>query len=431
MDADQARKVLEAAVSYAHTDDVVATLTGETTAATRYANNEITQNQTVTHHRLSVTAAIGQKVGTTSTGVLNRRAIRQAVRQAEEMARGAHPDLEHLPALGAQTYTPSCCWSVRTARSTPAQRARAVRCVCRRATRDRLTAAGVFTTETGWHTVLTSNGLFAYGEWSDARFSCTAIGPTGSGWAEQMNYDVEQLDPPAVAERACRKALSAADPRELEPGYYTVILEPAALAEMLLMILSGLDAKAVDQGRSYLSRKKTGDAVAGANVTCWSDHAHERVPGLPFQHEGLANRRITWIDCGVLANLYYTRFWAQRSGTEPTGLPPNVIMTGGEQGIDDMVRASDRAILVTRFWYIRDVDPMVPLVTGMTRDGTYLVERGEIRYPIKNLRFNDNPLRVLGQIDMLSPVVRTGEYIPMALPAVRAHQFHFTSGTTF
>lgn len=218
---------------------------------------------------------------------------------------------------------------------------------------------------------------------------------------------------------------------DFEPGRYTVIMRPAAVAELLsFMFFDGFDAKASDEGRTFL-RGKLCTKICGQNITLRSDASDPRCPGMPFQPDGLASPTITWIDKGVVTNLFYSRYWAKKQGKEASGVPSNFIMDGGDATVDEMIALTKMGLLITRFWYIRFVDSMVPLVTGMTRDGLFLIENGEVTRPIKYLRFNENPVDVLNRVEAMSAPERTGEYMGMLVPALKVREFNFTSTTKF
>jgi predicted Zn-dependent protease len=253
----------------------------------------------------------------------------------------------------------------------------------------------------------------------------TVLGDNGSGWAQSSSNDVGDINVQETSARAFAIAQDAQSPADIDPGKYVVILRPAALQELLFYMIC--DAKATDEGRTFL-RGKLGRKVCGGNVTIRSDPGDPRCPGPPFQDEGLALPKLSWIEKGVLTNLATSRFWAKKTGREPTGYPSNIIMDGGGWTVEEMVSSTERGILVTRFWYIRYVDPMESLVTGMTRDGLFLVEDGRVVRPIKQLRFNQNVVELLNRVEMLGQPERVGQCL---VPAIKARDFNFTSTTAF
>jgi predicted Zn-dependent protease len=262
-----------------------------------------------------------------------------------------------------------------------------------------------------------SEGLFAYYRYAEASFILTCRTPdgTGSGWAGTTGLkDVSKIDAAALSEVAADKALKSRKPRALEPGNYTVILEPRPAARMLSLMLFALSARPAEEGRSFMSgvergTTKIGQKVFGDNVTIRSDIGNQILRQTPVGPEGLAARPITWVEKGIVKNLFYDRYWAKKQNKPftTTGLQQSLSMEGGDATIDQMVKSTKRGLLITFFWYIRPVDQMTLLNTGMTRDGMFLIENGEIAGPVQNFRWNDGPARAFNNISML------GRPVPM------------------
>jgi predicted Zn-dependent protease len=313
----------------------------------------------------------------------------------------------------------------------PLERAEQLAAAARTVAGKGLRLSGAYLSGDCFQAVANSAGLRGYHRSTEAEVHLTALSETGSGWAEKASNNVADIDAREVAGRALKIAEAAQDPTDLAPGKYTVIMSPAAIAEMLAFLFwGGFEAKAVDEGRTFL-RGKLGTRICGEEITIGSDPADRRCPGTPFQEEGLASPTVAWIEHGVLSNLCYSRFWAGKQGKEATGRPSNVIMQGGETSVDEMIASTERGLLITRFWYIRFVDPMMPLVTGMTRDGLFLIENGAVARAVKHMRFNEDPLDMLRRVELMGRPERTGEYISMLLPALKVRDFNFTSTTKF
>jgi predicted Zn-dependent protease len=288
-----------------------------------------------------------------------------------------------------------------------------------------------------------SEGLFAYHRWADASFILTCRTPdgTGSGWAGVTNVkDVTHIDAAALTEVAAAKALKSQKPRAIEPGNYTVVLEPRPAARLLALMLQAFDARAAEEGRSFMSGKergqtRLGEKVFGDNFTLRSEIGHPLLRQTPVGPDGLAARDTTWVEKGVVKNLFYSRFWGTKQGKPPSPTSANMSLTldGGDATVEQMIKATKRGLLVTFFWYIRSVEPMTLLNTGMTRDGLFLVENGEITAPVQNFRWNESPAVAFNNISMLGKPVpmHTGEAYDnpgnALVPPMRIEDFTMTS----
>ncbi|MBN1918427.1 MAG: TldD/PmbA family protein [Verrucomicrobia bacterium] len=434
MNESQALSILEKALKAADADDVVATLDGGTSAATRLADNRITQNLEATRATLVVTCAYGQSHGTATTEDLSDDAIQAAVKTAQAIAKSMPPDPEHMPPVEpAETakYTKVNGYFEPTARFSPEARAKQLAAAAKTVSAKGYRLSGAYASGDGFTALANSAGLKAYHRSTRGEIHLTALGANGSGWAEKIGDNTDEIDVGAVAGEALRIAQLAQNPADPEAGKYTLIMPPAAVAEMVAFFLwMGFDAKAADEDRNFL-RGKQGQKIAPETITVRSNPAEPGCLGRPFQDDGLASQTIKWLDKGVLKNLVYSRYWAKKQGKKATGWPANVIMDGGTTSIDQMIASTERGLLVTHFWYIRTVDPMRPLITGMTRDGLLRIENGKIADPVKQMRFNENPLDMLGRIEAMGPPGRTGEYMPMLMPALKVRDFNFTSTTKF
>jgi predicted Zn-dependent protease len=266
--------------------------------------------------------------------------------------------------------------------------------------------------------------------------SITALGTDSSGWAGGSSHKRAELDPKSLGKLAVEKALKSSGLRAIPPGNYTVILEPTAVANLVMFMSSGFNALAVDEGRSFLAGRM-GQKIVGDGITLASDPYHPLHQGRPFDGDGVPTKRVVLIENGVAANLVYDRLTAKKHSVEPTGhggggrnahgaYPSCLVMGGGQATLEDMIASTDSGILVTKFHYMNIVDPMKVIITGMTRDGTFWIENGRIAYGIKNFRFNQNVLDMLSNVEMMSKPIRAGG---MVVPAMKVREFSFTSGT--
>ncbi len=445
---DEARGVLDRVREAATADEFEAWLGGGAHALTRFAENTIHQNVAHRSLWLTVRAAFGKRTARLDTNRLDPDGIRACVERAERLARVAPEDPELLPVVaGPQTYEAVEAFDAATAASTPEARAAAVKEVVDACAAAGAKAAGAFEVadgriggygEVGTVAFLNSAGVFAWHAATSASFTLTVAAGDASGWAHGEGWRTADFDPVALGKRALAKALAARDARDLEPGRYQVVLEPAAVVELVGWFLGdAFSALAVEEGRSPLCGK-LGSKIGGENVTLADDF--RAVRAAPFDEEGTPCRRVVLIEKGVQKGLLHDRKTAKKMGAEPTGHAPRqpsswgphpraiVLEGGGAGGVEDLVRKVDRGVLVTRFWYSNTVDERQGLVTGMTRDGTFRIEKGEVRHAVKNMRFNESLLSLLERIEALGAPERVyGSLVP---PAV-VRDFNFASATRF
>ncbi len=302
-----------------------------------------------------------------------------------------------------------------------------------------LISTGYLEANAGSFAVANNKGMFAYSRSTSSAFTTTVRTQdgTGSGWAGASDNDFRRIDPRMLADRAIEKARKSVNPVAIEPGRYTVILEPTAVANLVQLISGALNARSADEGRSFFSKagggNKIGEKVVDERVTLVSDPLDPRVPAGTFGGDGFPNQKVIWIENGVVKNLAYDRFWAQRTGKAPVSAGGTLAMSGGTSSMDEMIASTERGILVTRFWYIRGVDPRTILFTGLTRDGTFLIENGKVTRPIKNLRYNESPIFMLNNLMMMGRPERVsasesgGPGQAIIVPPLKCRDFNFTS----
>lgn len=408
-------------------------------ANTRFADNGISTGGDASNASISVRTSIGLRSAVASTNILSDEGLRRTVEMSERLARLAPEDREAMPELDPQTYREVPAFFERTANLDPAQRAEAADTCIQTARRAGCTAAGFLSLQAGSTAVANSRGLFAYHRASAFAMTNTVrtADGTGSGWAGTAHNDWGRARPAALAETATRKAQTSTGAVAIEPGRYTVVLEPTAVANLLQLMVFSMNARQADEGRSFFSQRgggnKVGERVVDERVTIASDPWDPDLLAAPFGGDGLPNRRIVWVENGVVRNLIYDRFWAQRQNVEPTGFAAGVRMSGGDASLDELIRSTERGVLVTRFWYIRGLDPRTILYTGLTRDGTFLIENGRITRPVKNMRFNESPLTMLNNLEMMGRPVRVSASESgdvggaVVVPALKTRDFNFQS----
>jgi predicted Zn-dependent protease len=385
-----------------------------------------------------VTVTFGKRRASSSTNVLDDAALRRTVDLASRLARLAPEDPELMPELGPQTYEAVDAFVEATADLDAEGRAEVIGRAIGAATAagkaaGTIFAAGYLEANTRAIAVATSHGLFAYHRTTDADFSVTARTPdgTGSGWARGGARDWNAVDPVAIGRIAAQKAVASRNPSEIPPGLYTAVLEPQAVTDLVPLLAGALSARAADEGRSAFSKAgggtRIGDKVTDERVTLYSDPADAGLRGQPFDAEGVPLRRIVWIEKGVLRNLAYTRFWAEKQGKQPTGFPgvSGLALVGGSKSTEDLVAGCERGVLVTHFFYIRSLDPRTVLQTGLTRDGAFLIEKGRVTRSLKNFRWNESPLLMLNRLEDIGRPEPTAA--GRLMPALRVRDFNFTS----
>jgi predicted Zn-dependent protease len=387
--------------------------------------------------QLEVASSFGKKQGITTINEYDDASLEKAVRRAETLAQLAPENPEYMPLLGPQTYAPAAKTFIpATAAMDSRQRADLAGQSLRIAKDAGVTAAGFLENSAGFSARMNSRGLFTYSTATNVDFSITmrTTDAMGSGYAAGGGNDIAALDVTGDSKTAAWKAARSGGAKSLEPGKYTVILEPAAGITLIENLYSSLDARSADEGRSFLSlpggKTRLGEKMVDQQVNIYSDPWNEQLPTKNYSGEGLPQEKVSWIEKGVVKNLFYSRYWAQKKGVKPLPFPDGFIMTGGDASMDQLIAGTEKGILVTRLWYIRTVDPQTLLVTGLIRDGTFYIENGQIKYPVKNFRFNESPIIMLNNLEQLGRPVRTisGESGGLALiPPMKVRDFTFTS----
>ncbi len=433
---EQAKAILDKAIKLSKADQCSATLSGSVSGNVRYALNSVSTSGQVSDADLAVEVAFGKRVGTATINAFDDASLEKVVRRAEELAKLAPENPEFVPAIEKQAYKATNTFVEKTAAITPDYRAQvAADCIepCRK---DKLVAAGFFSDSQNFSAIANSKGNFGYQKSTGMDFTCTVRTDDGkgSGWVARNLADVAKFDAKSDIKTAIQKAKGSVDAKALEPGKYTVIMEPAATAGLISFMMMGFDARQSDEGRSFLSKKgggnKLGEKLFDERVTLYADPWDAEASVAPWDNDGLARERTPIITKGKVEYLQYSRYWAQKQGKKAIGQPGNLIMVGGDKSTMDLVKGTKKGVLVTRTWYIRLVDPQTVLLTGLTRDGTFYIEDGEIKYPIKNFRFNESPAIMLNNIEEIGKPVRVGDDespFVMMIPPMKIRDFTFSS----
>lgn len=437
LNKEDAKKLLEKVIKFSKADDCELSLNGSEGGNIRYARNAASTSGDISTMTLSVNAIFGKKVGTATINEFDDAALERVVRRAEELARLAPENPERMPLLGPQTFKDGIGYDEKTAAATPDTRAALVAKSITVAKEAKLEAAGFLENTTSFIAVLNSKGLFAYNKDTDVTFSVTTRNAegTGSGYAARGFNDISKLDTYSATKISAQKANGSATAKAIEPGKYTVILEPVAATYMLENMFRGFDARSADEGRSFMSKKgggnRLGEQLMDEKVTIYSDPFDPELPGGTWSREGQALEKMNWIEKGVVKNLSYSRYWAEKKGVKAIPFPSNIIMAGGDGGtVEDMIKSTERGILVSRLWYIRLVDAQTLLLTGLTRDGTFYIENGKIKHPVKNFRFNESPVIMLNNVEALGKPERSisvESYRSYLIPPMKIRDFTFSS----
>lgn len=444
---DQAKKLADLILSYAKAPECEVALDQLHTAHTRFAANDVTTAGSARDLTISITSRGGGKSGTARVNDTEPEALKAAVRRSEETMAAASVDPEFVEGLAAQKYPDIQAFQEETAKAGAADRRQGVKAALDLARGKKLNASGFSETTARWSAIANKRGNFGFAASTSYEFSATmrTEDGTGSGWAGLEAPGFSQVPAADLAARAAKKAELSGRPKDIEPGSYTVILEPQAVADLIQNMFSSLSTRTADEGRSFLSKpgggNRIGEKIFAESVSVRSDPFDPRVPGRPWAggggggflgfggfgaaaFAGLPTRKTTWIEKGVVKALPLDRYWATQAKEEPVPFSGSLVMEGGSGTVEDLIAGLDKGLLVTRFWYIRTVNPQNMQLTGLTRDGVWLVEKGKIVGPVINLRFNESPVDLLKNVEALSAPVSTGN---MVVPAIRARDFTFTS----
>ncbi|KLT65412.1 TldD/PmbA family protein [Pedobacter sp. BMA] len=427
---EEAQAILKKVVGFSKADFCEVSLRGSDGGNIRYARNAVSTAGQISTMSLGVSSTYGKKTGSATINEFDDASLEKVVRRAEELAMLAPENPEFMPLLGPATFDESKTFNANTAAMTPDTRAEMVGKSLSVSKAAGLDAAGFLENSTSFNAIMNSKGLFAYNKGTNVSFSVTVRNKqgTGSGYVEQDFNDLSKMDTLALSKIAAGKANGSAGAKAIEPGKYTVILEPLAASDMLGNMFRGFDARSADEGRSFMSKKgggtRLGEQLFSENVNIYSDPLNAEVPSSTWSGDGLPLKRTQWVDKGVVKNLSYSRYWAAQKNVQPVPFSRSIVMEGGTQSLEDLIKSTEKGILVTRFWYIRSVDPQTLLLTGLTRDGTFYIENGEIKFPIKNFRFNESPVIMLNNVEALGKPVRTGSGL---IPPMKIRDFTFTS----
>ena len=461
LNQSKAADVFDRIKKHSTADEVEALFSGGKSALTRFANNVIHQNVAEENCVVSVRTVFGGRTARSTTNKLDDDSLQRVVQSSERLAKVQHPDPDLLP-------TPESCGAgaparealpirhfAETAAIAPAQRADTVKKIVSIAQKHQLTTAGIVSTSETVEGVFNSRGLADWHTQTSSEISITMLAADSSGWQKANSPNVANLSAAALAETAARKAFESASPREIPAGKYTVILEPAAVLDIVGFMFFDFGGLSILDQRSFLNNR-VGNKLFGENINIWDDVAHPLQSGPPFDGEGVRRQKVHLVENGIVKRLVYARATAEKmkrsehkdkvGPIEPTGhgfplpneigeAPMNIVFgtSSVPKSVDQMIASTERGVLVTRLWYIREVDPYEKILTGMTRDGTFYVEDGKIQHGVRNFRFNQSLIQMLSNVEALGTPLRTSgeESFDMVVPAMKVREFNFTEVTKF
>jgi predicted Zn-dependent protease len=427
---EEAKTIVDKILAFATADETAVSINGLKTGNIRYARNTVSTSGESDNVSVAVTSVYGKKSGTATINELDDASLQKTVKRAEEIAKLAPENPEYMPMLGKLDYKETKAFLDKTAAINPDVRAKAAIDSIDPCKKNACVAAGYLEDNIGYNAIGNSKGFFAYNKFTTLDFSVTVRteDATGSGYASQDFNDISLLNTKNATEVALQKARASVKAQALEPGKYTVILEPIAASDLLQNMMRSMDGRSADEGRSFLSQKggktKLGEKLFDERVNIYSDPFNPLIPSPPYTADGRLQEKISWVEKGVVKNMTYSRYWADKKGVKATPPPSGFIMAGGDKSLADMIKNTQKGILVTRLWYIRSVDPQTLLYTGLTRDGTFFIENGKIKFPVKNFRFNESPVIMLNNIEEIGKEVRVGGNL---VPALKIRDFTFSS----
>lgn len=432
---DQAQQLVQKTLKYSEFPDCSISLAESEDVFIRYALNGITTSGYTVERTMTISSTRDGKTGTTQVTEFDDNSLREAVKLTERLAAISPANPERVGPIEPQKYPAIENFDEGTAKARNQEMIPHVRAVIEGAVAKKLVAAGFFERTARANVTANKQGNFGYGRSTDSRLSTTVrtAGGTSSGWASQPAVRISEIDGAKVGAIAIDKCLRWQEPKRLDPGKYTVVLEPTAVGDLVQLLGFNMNARNAEEGRSFLSKKGGGTLVGEKlfpdNITLRSDPFDKRLPASPWGQGGIPNNKISWIENGVVKNLWYDRYWAQKAGKQATPFPASMILEGGDATLEQQIASVDHGLLVTRFWYIRVVNPQTVQLTGLTRDGLFVIENGNIAGPAVNFRFNESPVRLLQHaVSLGKPIrVRGGEGQGMIAPSLVVKDFPFTS----
>lgn len=424
------KSIIDLLKKHKQCDDVIICYKEVDSNLSRFGENRITQNMSKKIEEITVKAVKEERVGSAVTTKADRNSLLKTLKNAESIASTIPKDPEFMPPLQSRKCKDVNREVEATARITPLMKAKQILRIIERAKKKNAIAAGYFYNTKTTLSILNTKGFFCSHTLTNADFSITVSVGDSSGFADASDEDIKKIDAYRLFRTALHKAEIGINPVEIKPGNYPVLLEPIALGRLMWVLYFLMDKRVSDEGWSFFS-KKEGKKIASTNITIFSDPYYPENPGIPFdfENDGIPLKKHTWIKNGILNKLWTNRYWAKKRGIKATGVPSNLIMNGTNKTNEEIIKKVNYGLLVTRLWYIRFVNRKELILTGMTRDGLFLVENGKISKAVKNMRFNDSPFTILSTVKYLGKPERVEGRL--LIPSIFAERFHFASTTKF
>lgn len=437
LNESEAKKILLKVKEYSKADSFESALYGFNTSNLRFALNSISTDGFSDGLNLRITSNFGKKSGSVSINRIDGSNIKKAVEESENIAKLSPDNQEFMPPISEQKYKEAINYSKSTENLNFVSRASLIKKYFEETANQPINSSGFWEDESSFYSIFNSKGLFAYNKSTLASFSATIRTLEGNGSSRVQNQyiDYNKFDIGALSKKVLKKSLDSVNPKELSPGKYTVILEPSASADLIANLIRFMDARDADEGRSYFSKSeggnRIGEKLVNEKVNIYSDPYDEKCPSVPFTSDGYPRSKTVWFENGVLKNLSRSRYWAEKTKQDIVPGHSNILMDGTQKTVDDLISTTEKGILVTRFWYIRTVDPQTILLTGLTRDGLFEINDGKITNPVKNFRFNESPVNMLNNVvEIGRPENGVGsetDTLQIFVPSLKVNEFNFSS----
>ncbi|KIE58782.1 peptidase [Methylacidiphilum kamchatkense Kam1] len=436
----EARNFQKSILSLSKANSLSVEIKGGQVVNIRLGKNALNTNGIENSLKITLNSTFENRTASYTIDQLEMAVIERGLRRCEKLAQISPPDPEFLPPLGPQHYTSSFSYSESMGNlsiENIVEMAARILDVVTQNKSEQIELSSFIKFQKYFICIANSNGLFGYQKFANLQLTATARtnDGLGSGWSGAFVFNIEEIDPEKLIETAIQKAILSKERLSMAPGHYPVLLEPTAAVDLIGLMLFSMDGRAADEGRSAFSKpgggNRIGEHMFPSNITIYSDPSNRRAPGQVFSNDGVPCRNTPWIQNGILSNLIYSRYWAKKNHKEPIPEPSNILMSGSDITLDKMIQEIDKAILVTRLWYIREVDPQSLIFTGLTRDGTFLIEKGKISKAVNNFRFNQSPLTMLQSVQQIGRAVNCIgseiDDVPALIPPLLIKDFYFTS----